>query len=142
LAARLDGKIPQQTIGSYETGEAQPDFAQVERLARALGVTPEWIAFGPTEPAEGDTLIGPVIERYKDDEAFVMALLRTASMHGEEGLNADLHFTARVALRLAEEAKGGPDHLSLRERVDRAVAAERLKLRAALATAKRERLQP
>ncbi len=123
----------QQTIAGYETGDSEPNFATLERLATALGVSPEWLAFGASgEPAQDDSLIGPLIERYKKDETFVATFLRTAAMLGEEGLNTDLHFTVRLAFRLREEIKALPEDISLRERIDRVLAREREVIRSKL----------
>lgn len=120
--------IPQTTIGGYETGGAEPDIAVIKVLADYLGADPGWIAFG--DPNQDDAPLGAVIERYKKDEAFVSTFLKTAAMLGEEGLNTDMHYTVRLTLRLLEQVKSGSQVTSLRERIDAAVLAERLQIRA------------
>lgn len=121
--------IPQTTIGGYETGGAEPDIAVIKALADYLGADPGWIAFG--DPDQDDApMVGAVIERYKKDEAFVSTFLKTAAMLGDEGFNADMHYTVRLTLRLLEQVKRGSQVTSLRERIDAAVLAERLQIRA------------
>lgn len=38
--------VSQPTVNRWESGDSEPARAQIEALARALGVTPEWLAFG------------------------------------------------------------------------------------------------
>jgi transcriptional regulator with XRE-family HTH domain len=135
LGAETD--IPQTTIGGYEAGGAEPDLAVIQKLAHALGADPGWIAFG--SPNKDDAPLGAIIDRYKEDEAFKMTFLKTAAMLGDEGLNTDLHFTVRLTLRLLEQIKSGADVLSQRERIDAAVTAERLALRAEVAALQKNR---
>lgn len=48
------------TLGNYESGATEPSLQMVERLARVLGVTPGYLAFGEGAPrvalAEPDVL--------------------------------------------------------------------------------------
>lgn len=44
LAAALD--VSQPTVNRWEASESEPARVQIEALARALKVTPEWLAFG------------------------------------------------------------------------------------------------
>jgi transcriptional regulator with XRE-family HTH domain len=130
--------IPQTTIGGYEAGGAEPDLAVIKALAESLGADPGWIAFG--DPDKDDAPLGAIIERYRKDEAFVMTFLRTAAMLGNEGLNTDLHFTVRTTLRLLQQVNSDSDVLNLRERIDAAVTAERLQIRAYVAAMHRDRV--
>jgi transcriptional regulator with XRE-family HTH domain len=131
-------RIPQQTIGSYEASKAEPDLAKLSQIARVLGIAARDLAFGG-DPEDESELLGPMFERYREDEGFVFALWRTAAMHSEEGLRADLTFSARVARRLLEEAKRGTESIGIRERIEKALATERQQLRAAIDGLKRER---
>jgi transcriptional regulator with XRE-family HTH domain len=131
-------KIPQQSIGGYEAGRTEPDIAKVKILADKLGVDPGWIAFG--DPDKSDAPLGANIERYQKDEAFIPTFFRTAAMLRDEGFDDDLHFAVRLAVKFLEQAKRGSDVLSLRERIDAAVTAERLQLRDARAILKKDRI--
>jgi len=43
----------QSTIAKYETGERQPSFAKIERIAKETDTTPEWLAFGVGNAPKG-----------------------------------------------------------------------------------------
>lgn len=137
-----DVGIPQTTYGGWESGAAEPKFAELELVAKHLGVAPESIAFGGGEPGQDGAFTGALIERYKKEDGFVPTFFHTAAMLDEEGFNTDLHFAVNVAIRLFKKIQSGPDDVSLRDRIGAAVIEERAQIRAEIERVRKNRSQP
>lgn len=136
-------KIPQSKLGDWETGKTEPNVADFNALGRYYKLPPEFLAFGVIgQPGEHDELIGPLIDRYSKDEAFVLAFSRTAAMLTDEGVNSDLHATLQIATRIYKDAKALTDQAGIRERIESAVARERQEFRDAITAALKKRIQP
>lgn len=51
IAARMGGGSKRESLSQWETGAHQPSGEQLMRLARALGVNPDWLVSGRGDPA-------------------------------------------------------------------------------------------
>lgn len=59
--------VPQPTINRILSGESDsPRRATITRLARGLGVTPEWLLFG----GDASTNVGPTLQPYREERKY------------------------------------------------------------------------
>ena len=132
----------QSAITDYERGIAEPDFALVERISAALGVNPGWLMFGVgnREPNEGDAFAEAALRRHTQDKWFTKALLDTARMLSDEGLDADFSFVVLLARKIAQQVDGVADHVEAGEGIRAAVERERVELRAGVDHLRKSRL--
>lgn len=123
--------ISQRQVSDWEGGHRSvPDFAEISRLAAALGVTLNWIASDPArEPAESYRRARDIIARHEQDETFKTTLVKVSAMLCNEGVDADLEFLIRLTFRLWQQAHGGSKHIPIGKRIEAAVLAERVQLR-------------
>lgn len=50
-------KLSRATLAMYEIGLAEPDLRKIEQIAKALGVTPGWLAFGECGGEQNDVAV-------------------------------------------------------------------------------------
>lgn len=124
----------QKAISDYERGRSEPDIATFRGLAKHLNINVAWLILGqgPREPQEGDAAAQAIAERQKENRHFGRALIGAARMLAEEGFDPDALALVRIAGRIARSAEGLRDQLQARERIDRAIEAERLEWRQGL----------
>ena len=124
----------QSVVSDYERGRSEPNIDGWGRLARVLGVSPAWLAFGigTREPHDGDANALRLTEGQKQDRHFSRALVAVARMLADEGLDADALLTVQLATRIAQAAQDATDNLEARDQIDRAIEAERLEIRQGL----------
>lgn len=49
-AKGTERQLSRATLAMYEIGQAEPDLQKIEQIAKALGVSPGWLAFGEQAP--------------------------------------------------------------------------------------------
>lgn len=108
-------------VGEWMTGESEPKFADVRKVALAVGKSPGWIVFGEGDPDENSQW-GPRFTRHQNNPLFGLTFSELARMLPDEGLKADfaylIEYTAKV-LEAVERTKGqrGAEEV-LRETLD------------------------
>lgn len=83
-------QVAKQRISHYETGGRKLSLAEVQIVARTLGVKPEWLAFG-VDPGE----------RLDDQERAILHIWRTADLEMQSAIWA-------LLTRLAGEEASTP----------------------------------
>lgn len=130
----------QSNIGAYETGDSEPNLAAIQKLAKALGVSPAWLAFGddgaanaPTGgiggPSEDDAAALAFFRAHKDDRLFARAMVEIGRMLAEEGFYPDLTSLVRFARGVSQKAQRMSDQTEVGEALRRVIAEERAELR-------------
>lgn len=127
--ARAIGK-GQSAIGTYETGQAEPNIPTLLAIAEALMVTPGWLITPDENNPEAQA--SAFLRGHKDDRLFVWTLVETAKLLSEEGLHGDRAFTILYANQFMRAGKGVEDDADAKKLISAAIEAERLKLRAGL----------
>ena len=91
LAARLGRSVTQAwlagqcgvsapTVSQWESGVTEPTIDSVARIAKALGVSPGWIAFGE----DGPPLINPATDRKLSPDDVARARQQAAEAHASK----------------------------------------------------------
>ena len=78
--------INYSTIARYIRGERSPKFEQVQALAKALGVSPEWLTGEDKTDPDDTEMIRKVADAMKglDERQMVLLLAFIKSIKGEE----------------------------------------------------------
>lgn len=139
LGERVDKT--QSNIGAYETGDSEPNLAAIQKLAKALGVSPAWLAFGDNGiaadataggiggPSEDDTAAIAFFRAHKDDRLFARAMIEIGRMLAEEGFYPDLTSLIRFANGVSQKAQCLTDQVEIWEALRRVISEERTELR-------------